>query len=372
MTAKEPDPRGADAEHRSREQLARLAAELSDVEIVANIPPWPRPRTPAEKRAERSVALWFVLSGLSAIAFVVAYTIWPSDYVSPGEDGATLYALYTPVIGATFAVSVLALGIGLITYIKKFFPHEVSVQQLHNGPSNERARATAVALFEQTSHDTGIPRRSLITRAALGATGLFGIAAGVLAIGGFVRYPWKGGDQAAKWITGWKPLNGDTVYLRAETGVLGNIVRVRPGDMQPGSMQTVFPYRESDRGDEALLLAAERASDAPVMLIRLHPGTEVTKRPGQENFNYGDYYAFSKICTHLGCPASQYESKTNISLCPCHQSEFLITESAKPIFGPAARPLPQLPITVNAEGYFVARGDFIEPVGPVFWEMRTR
>lgn len=364
MTADDPD-------QMSREQLARRAAELSDVTVVADIAPWPVSATRAEKRAERSVALWFTLSGLSAIAFVAAYTNWPSDYVSPGHHGATVYQLYTPVIGTTFSVAVLALGIGLITYIKKFYPHEISVQPVHNGPSDEEARATTAAMFEQTSHDTGIPRRSLITRAALGAAGLFSVAAGVLAIGPFVRDPWQGGDQAAKWITGWKSLNGETVYLRTESGVLGDIVRVRPDDMEPGSMQTVFPYRDSDFGDEELLRAAERASDAPVMLIRLHPGTKVTKRPGQENFNYGDYYAFSKICTHLGCPASQYEAKTNISLCPCHQSEFLITESAKPIFGPAARPLPQLPITVNNEGYFVAQGDFIEPVGPSFWEIRT-
>ncbi|WP_245695862.1 ubiquinol-cytochrome c reductase iron-sulfur subunit [Actinopolyspora saharensis] len=122
----------------------------------------------------------------------------------------------------------------------------------------------------------------------------------------------------------------------------------------------------------AVLLAAERASDAPVMLIRLRSGTRVTGRPGQEGFNYGDHYAFSKICTHLGCSASQHDAQNNVSLCPCHQSEFLITESAKPVFGPTTRPLPQLPITVNEEGYFVARSDFVEPVGPGSWDVRRR
>jgi len=141
--------------------------------------------------------------------------------------------------------------------------------------------------------------------------------------------------------------------------------------MGPGSIKTVFPFRESDRGEAELLLAAERASDTPVMLIRLRPGTSVTKRPGQEDFNYGDYHAFSKVCTHLGCPASQYDSQNNTSLCPCHQSLFLSTVSARLIFGPATRALPQLPITVNEDGYLVARGDFIEPVGPAFWEVRT-
>lgn len=366
-----PLPSGRELAQMSREQLVKLGGELDDVAVVANVPRWPVPGTRTEKRAERSVAAWFVLSALSAVTFVVVYSIWPNEYVGPFTDGHTLYEFYTPVIGSTFGVAVLALGIGIITYFKKFFPDEVAVQQLHAGPSDELARKTAVAQFEETVQDIGIGRRSLIKRSALGAAGLFGIIAGVLAVGPFVRYPWRGGDQAALWITGWKPLGGETVYLRYETGVLGEIARARPEDMEPRSMMTVFPYRDSDRGNEELLRAAEIATDAPVMLIRLRPGTQVVHRPGQENFNYGDYYAFSKICTHLGCPASLYDTQNDISLCPCHQSEFLITESAKPIFGPATRALPQLPITVNDEGYFVAQGDFIEPVGPAFWEIRS-
>jgi ubiquinol-cytochrome c reductase iron-sulfur subunit len=45
-----------------------------------------------------------------------------------------------------------------------------------------------------------------------------------------------------------------------------------------------------------------------------------------------------------------------------------VTRAAKVIFGPAARPLPQLAITVDAEGYLVAQQPFTEPVGPSFWE----
>ena len=82
----------------------------------------------------------------------------------------------------------------------------------------------------------------------------------------------------------------------------------------------------------------------------------------------GSYLAYSKICTHGGCRASLYEKQTNRLLCPCHQSQFLITDNAKPIFGPASRSLPQLPITVDEEGFFVAKSDFTETVGPDFWE----
>lgn len=135
-------------------------------------------------------------------------------------------------------------------------------------------------------------------------------------------------------------------------------------------MATVFPFRKSELGDEKALSKALRRSDNPVMLFRLRPedAQRVVKREGQVDFNYGAYYAYSKICTHAGCPASLYGAQSNRILCPCHQSQFDLLTYAKPIFGPAARALPQLPITVNDEGYFVANGNFIESIGPAFWE----
>ncbi|MEK6464458.1 ubiquinol-cytochrome c reductase iron-sulfur subunit [Pseudonocardia alni] len=352
----------------SPEQLARLAGELDEVEVVHNTPAFPIPGTRAEKRAERSVALWFVISAISMIAFVVAFIAWPWEYVNVGEPGHALYNLYTPVIGFTFGFSVLSIGIAVIQMVKKLFPEETSVQQRHDGPSTDVDRATFLAQVADAGKGTTIGRRKLIIRSAGLAAAVAGIGTGVVALGGIIRNPWAEGDDAPLWHTGWRPENGETVYLRTDTGILSETARVRPEDMEPGAMMTVFPYRESERGNEEELLHAQRASDAPVMLIRLRPGTEVTKRPGQENFNYGDFYAWSKVCTHLGCPTSLFQAQDNRILCPCHQSQFLATQDAEPVFGPAARPLPQLPITVNEEGYFVARSDFVEPVGPAFWE----
>ncbi|MCW0213283.1 MAG: ubiquinol-cytochrome c reductase iron-sulfur subunit [Pseudonocardia sp.] len=352
------------------EQLARLAGELDGVDVVHNAEKWPVKGTRAEKRAERAVAGWFVLSALTGLGFVVAFIAWPHEYVSPFEPGYRMYSLYTPVVGFLFGMSVLALGIGVVAYVKKFFPDEVSVQERHDGRSPEVDRRTVVAQLTSAGKSTGIARRKLITRSAGAAAGLLGVGLGVAAIGPLVRNPWKGGDDAALWVTGWRPENGETVYLRRDTGILDEISRVRPEDMEPGSMETVFPFRESERGNEEALLHAQRASDAPVMLIRLRPGTPTIKRAGQEDFNYGDFYAFSKVCSHLGCPTSLYEAQDNRILCPCHQSQFLATEYARPVFGPATRPLAQLPITVDSEGYFVARSDFIEAIGPAFWERR--
>jgi ubiquinol-cytochrome c reductase iron-sulfur subunit len=365
-----PTPKAAEVEDMTVEQRARLAAVLDDVDVVHNQRKWPIPGTRAEKRAERAVAMWFAISALSGLAFLVAFVAWPFEYVAPGEPGYLIYTLYTPVVGLTFGLAVLTLGIGVISYIKKFFPDEVSVQQRHDGASDDVARLTVTAQLVKAGTDTDIARRKLIVRAAGGAAGVLGLGLGIAAVAPLVRNPWKGGDDAALWVTPWKPINGETVYLRRDTGDPHEVSLVRPEDQSPGSMETVFPFRESDREDEEALIRGLRASDAPVMLIRLRPDERVVHRNGQENFNHGDYYAFSKICSHLGCPTSLYESQTNRILCPCHQSQFLATEYARPIFGPATRPLAQLPITVNDEGYLVATGDFAEPVGPAFWERR--
>jgi len=87
-----------------------------------------------------------------------------------------------------------------------------------------------------------------------------------------------------------------------------------------------------------------------------------------ENWDYQGVLAFSKICTHVGCPIALYEQRTHHLLCPCHQSTFDLADSGNVVFGPAARRMPQLPITVDEEGFLVAVSDFQEPVGPSFWE----
>jgi ubiquinol-cytochrome c reductase iron-sulfur subunit len=79
--------------------------------------------------------------------------------------------------------------------------------------------------------------------------------------------------------------------------------------------------------------------------------------------------AYSKICTHVGCPVALYEQTTHHILCPCHQSTFDATNGAQVLFGPAPRPLPQLPIGTDSQGYLIATSDFHVPVGPSFWEL---
>lgn len=369
-------PDDAELSDLSRDELVRLGSAQDDVEIVHREDPFPVPGTRAERRTERGIALWFALAGVAGLGFVAAYLFWPWEYAPPSDEGTEhlLYSLYTPIIGLLLGISIFAVGVGVIAYAKNLFPHETSVQQRHGGSSSEFDRRTTVAIITDAGAGSGIARRSLIKRAAGFGAGVFGLGLGVFSLGGFIRDPWEGGDDAALWTTGWaKESDDEIVYLRQDTGDPHEVVLVRPEDMVAGSIITVYPFRDSERGDDEALLHALRRADNPTMLIRLRPeqAATVLKRKGQEDFNYGAFYAYSKICTHVGCPASLYEAQTGLLLCPCHQSQFDMQEYARPIFGPATRALPQLPIEVNDEGYFVARGDYIEAVGPAFWERKS-
>ncbi|GGS40573.1 MULTISPECIES: cytochrome bc1 complex Rieske iron-sulfur subunit [Actinokineospora] len=377
MSAKNPDelPSEADLAEMSRDDLVRLGAKLDGVELVEYPDPWPVKGTRAEKRAERLVALWFGIAALAGLAFVAVYLFWPAEYAAYNEPGHTMYLLYTPMLGATLGLCILGIGVGVLMYTKKFIPHELAVQQRHDGGSSELDKATIVAELADAGNRSTITRRPMI-KATLGAgAGVMGLGLGVFAIGGLVRDPWADSDgKESLWHTGWQETNGERVYLRRATGNPHEVVLVQPGDLDAGAMETVFPFRESERDDHHALSMALKRSDNPVMLIRLRPedAAKVVKHKGQEDFNYGDFYAYSKICSHLGCPTSLYEQRTNRILCPCHQSQFDALQYAKPIFGPATRKLAQLPIALDEEtGYLYAKSDFIEPIGPAFWERKS-
>lgn len=359
-----------------RDQLVRLGMKLDGVELVEYPDPWPVKGTRAEKRAERAVAFWFTLAGLASLASVVAFIWWPAKYVAPGEDGAFMYSLYTPVLGLTLGVAILAVGVGVLLYVRKFVPHEIAVQDRHDGGSNDLDKKTIVAQFADFGHSTTFARRSVIKRSLAFGGGVLGLALTVIPLGGLVRNPHaQSSNKEGLLHTGWQhTAKGEKVFLRRDTGNAEEVVLVRPDDMDAGAMETVFPYRESEKGDHAALSAALLRADNPVMLIRLRPedATRVIKHAGQEDYNYGDFYAYTKICSHLGCPTSLFEQRTNRILCPCHQSQFDALQYAKPIFGPATRKLAQLPITVDEEtGYFVATSDFNEPIGPAYWERKS-
>jgi ubiquinol-cytochrome c reductase iron-sulfur subunit len=380
----EGQPSDAELATMSREQLVALGGKLDGVDTVYKETRWPVAGTKAEKRAERGVAVWLLLGGFAGLALLLVFLFWPWEYQPYGSAGELVYSLATPLYGVTFGLSILAIGIGAVLYQKRFIPEEISIQQRHDGASPEIQRMTVAANLTDALETSTLKRRKLIGLSLGIGLGAFGLGTVVAFVGGLIKNPWKPvvptaeGKKAVLWTSGWTPrFTGETIFLARATGQPGGspFVKMRPEDVDAGGMETVFPWRESD-GDgtsvESSHLLTEIAMGVrnPVMLIRIRPEdmSRVVKRQGQESFNFGDLFAFTKVCSHLGCPASLYESQTNRILCPCHQSQFDALHFARPIFGPAARALAQLPVTIDKDGYLVANGDFIEPVGPAFWE----
>jgi len=139
------------------------------------------------------------------------------------------------------------------------------------------------------------------------------------------------------------------------------------GDLLNAEPELVFAVDKDGEPElEGVTLQIAKSKGA-VILLRMEPD-EITPSPGRENWSVEGIVCYSKICTHVGCPISLNERTTHNLLCPCHQSTFDLADAAKVIFGPAARPLPQLPLMVDDAGYLAAQSDFKEPVGPSYWE----
>lgn len=390
----------------SNDELAALGTELDDVTVAFRKERFPIDGDPAEKRAAAGITIWTLIAVLAGIAFLAVYLFWPWEYKVLGEDGLWWHTFYTPLLGLTSGLSILAFGIAIVQYVKRILPEEISVQRRHDGPSDEIDRRTLTALLNDSWKTSTLGRRKTLQGLLGGAAVLFGLTV-IAPLGGAVQNPWKKRHQmnymgdGTLWKSGWSlQENGVKLYLARDTSAIAEVhsdvtgdhyttqgvsrlVRVRPEDLAAGGMETVFPLAEEhvndgDKFDKTKDVYEQHMHSIhgnrnAVMLIRLRheDAVDVVEREGQEDFHYGDYYAYSKICTHIGCPTSLYEAQTNRILCPCHQSQFDAMQYAKPIFGPAARALPQLPITVDEEGYLVAKGDFIEPVGPAFWERKS-
>lgn len=344
----------------TRFDIVKEGARRDDIEIVTYESQFQGQNSKAEKRVVRNIAFLFLLSGAGALAFLVFYIVWPWRF----ELGNTSSDFFTPILGLTLAVSLLSLGFAILAWAKKLLPHEVSIQQRHDKPSADDERLITGQTMLFVADELGVQRRPLLK----GAIGLglapLGLVAAAPLIGGLIESPHKGARDMM-FHTGFDPVpNGNKpVRLTREDGS-----PIRPQDVSAGGQMTVFPGIAGG--------ATNEYADSPTLLIHLRPDDAVIARANADadkngrnkGSMWGDYVAYSKICTHAGCPASLYEQQTNRLLCPCHQSQFQITENAQPIFGPASRRLPMLPLSVDDDGFFVATSDYKDTVGPDFWE----
>ncbi len=259
--------------------------------------------------------------------------------------GASYWVNAKPwILGATMGFGLFFLGIGLVAWGKYLMPRGPFMEERHELATSPADRdALAAAIVERGGGV--VKRRKMLAGLLGGGLGVFSIVALFPLIRSLGPLP-KGTLFHTDWNKG--------SYAVDQTGR-----RVNVGDLAVGSIITVFPEgtENTDRG---------QAVDQTV-LIRVSNENYTTQK-GRETWGPKGYIAYSKLCTHLGCPVGLYEQELQLLVCPCHQSMFNVTNGAVPEFGPAPRPLPQLPLYIDAEGNIRAQDGYDQPVGPGFWE----
>ncbi|WP_036563439.1 ubiquinol-cytochrome c reductase iron-sulfur subunit [Nocardioides halotolerans] len=324
----------------------------------------------AERRAERQVATLFGLSAVCAVLFVVSYLVFDVNGGGDGETVQTVFGLGASnvALGVSLGLALMFIGIGLIQWARKLMGDHEIVEMRHPARSSDEDRTETVRVLNLGAEESGIARRPLVRNSLLLSVGVL-LAPVVVLLKDLGKTNAEVIDEAAYPGAGLE----HTVWtsgMRVVRDVVGT--PIRPGDLEIGDLINAEPeiIFEVDEDGEHVLEGVHlqiAKSKAAVVLIRMDPD-ENKPAKGREDWAVDGILCYSKICTHVGCPISLNERKTHHLLCPCHQSTFDLADAAKVVFGPAARPLPQLPLMVNDEGYLVAQSDFKEPVGPSYWE----
>jgi len=272
-----------------------------------------------DRRAELAASAGFVVCAVAAFGLAVVY-------LNGGQP---------QLEGILLAVAFSGLAYGFVVWANRLLSEGEVSEARHDLPTSAGDRAE----FEDDLERGGMVQRRTILRAlglagaGLGAAALFPIRSlGPQPGNALERTPWK-----------------DGLRLVTDDGT-----PVSADDVPVGGLVTVFP--EGSPG----------SADGQAVLMRVETGL-VNPVKGREDWSPQGFVAYSKVCTHAGCPVGLYQADSHQLLCPCHQSAFDVLNGAKPVFGPAAAALPQLPLAVDADGQLRARGDFSDPVGPSFW-----
>jgi ubiquinol-cytochrome c reductase iron-sulfur subunit len=275
------------------------------------------------RRAELRIAFCWSLTALAAIGLAWVFVIG-------GQTQAE---------GILWAVAFLGLGVGFIFLARDLTSgNDVTASR---GSHSVSAGADRTASVDALSRGTEPMARRPFLYKLLGAVGgIFGIAA-LFPLASLGPRPHR-----SLYDTGW----GQGTRALTVDGT-----PVRPGDIPVNGILTVFPEGHMDN---AL---------SPTLLINIGDPSAFEIPPTRQGWNIGGLVAFSKICTHAGCPAGLYNVETHQLVCPCHQSTFDVLKDCEPVFGPAPRALPQLALTTNGAGFVVSQHDYLEPVGPGFW-----
>ncbi|MFD5112528.1 Rieske 2Fe-2S domain-containing protein [Streptomyces sp. NPDC058391] len=336
----------------SEQGAAHSAVERADDPFADPGLPAHRPRVQdiderAAKRSERAVASLFLLSMLATVAFIASFVAFPVDkslYIWPlGHISILHFSL-----GMTLGIALFGIGAGAVHWARTLMSDVETAAERHPIEAPPEVKAKVLEDFAAGAAESGFGRRKLIRNTMFGALALVPLS-GVMLLRDLGPLPEKK-LRSTLWEKGKQLINMNTN------------LPLRPEDIVVGSLTFAMPEGLHEDSEEFQVEIAKAA----LMIVRIQPDEIKDKR--ELAWSHQGIVAYSKICTHVGCPISLYEQQTHHVLCPCHQSTFDLADGARVIFGPAGHALPQLRIGVNAEGNLEALGDFAEPVGPAFWE----
>jgi len=309
--------------HESRTPVTLSTATWDDPHL--------QPKSQRPEHTERVILLLFFLGFVGFVGFGVAY--WQN---------------WKPwTLGATLGFGMFCIGVGLAAWGKYLMPQGPFVEERHDlASSPEEVDAFSNALIERGGGQ--VKRRKVLGGMLAAGLGVFGVVAAFPLIRSMGPLPGNSLD-VTNWKAGAYLVDRQGRRLRADEFAVGTVV------------SSVFPegFQDNEVAQTSDVVIVIRAASAPF-------GTG-----SRSSWTPQGYVAYSKMCTHLGCPVGLYERQQNLLVCPCHQSMFDVGDQATPIFGPAPRPLPQLPLYVDAEGYLRAQSGFDQPTGPGFWERTT-
>ena len=233
------------------------------------------------------------------------------------------------------------------------------VDHRHGATSKPEDVAWIVGEMDKVVDESKLTRRKVIGRSLLAAlaTIFLPMLVGLADLG-----PWPTKKKRAETI--------ETTIWAEGVRLVHDVTYepIKPEDIEIGQLVNAEPENLQElHGAEFQIEKAKAA----IIIVRMDPNT-IKIPDSRQDWQIGGILCYSKICTHVGCPISLWEQQTHHLLCPCHQSTFDLGDSGLVVFGPAARALPQLPITTDDEGYLVARSGFDVPIGPSFFERDSR
>ena len=275
-----------------------------------------------EREATNRTAFAFGVTALASVGLFLTYV------VLGGQE---------QLEGVLLALALGGLGFGFVQVAKHLLPQGPYVEERESLPSSEDDQDAFAADFERG--EGWLSRRGFLVK-------MLGVAAGAIGLAALLPIRSLGPSPGNSLLR--------TRWLRNSLVVDEQSNPVTLSTLEVGGAITVFPE------------GSVQVEDSQTILIRLSDQDVVT-RPGREDWGPQGYVAYSKVCTHAGCPVGLYQQQFKKLLCPCHQSTFSVPDGAQPVFGPATRSLPQLPLMVDDDGQLRAQSDYQEPVGPGFW-----